>query len=427
MRRDIKFVLLIIVLMGVSCIAPEGSSNPTKSALSAYKHLPKNKLYPQGRIFPFFGYSGDPQREKAHNYTVAGPQYGRYDFALEQAEKVGLPHMYTIGIKMNFHKKGGKPVLDISDAEITRRITEQVKRVVHKKSICWWYVHPEEIRYWRSKEINYLKIVTEAIRAADPENRPLWMYEPNSRNASALEKTSRYLDIIGKGTYVNLSGYQKSRVWVRWSIEQQEKTIKALGKGMSIAVLELCKNSPNEGIAAIPAQVQHDIYLSLMSGAKGIGIWSLFRRTAVSAQYDIFYMSYARAAKQLCGEQQLGQVFLFGKENKSIKLQQTGGPKTVRLISSRNKIEPLTSEKEQNVKYPLYPTLSTKEIDYDGGKYLFICNSAEKSLEVRAFLGKSKSKAEVMNLLNFRKYKTDASGNLKLSLRAYEVICLKVK
>jgi hypothetical protein len=427
MKKNINFVLLIIALMGVSCIASEGLADSTKSTLAAYKQLPKDKLYPKGRIFPFFGYSGDPQREKAENYTVVGPQYSRYDVALEQAEKAGLPCIYTIGIKMNFHKKGGKPTLDISDAEITRRITEQVKRVVHKKSICWWYAYPEEIRYWRSKEINYLKVVTAAIRAADPENRPIWMYEPNSRNAKALEKTSRYLDIIGKGTYVNLSGYQKSRVWVRWSIEQQEKTIKALGKGMSIAVLELCKNSPNEEIAAIPAQVQHDIYLSLMSGAKGVGIWSLFRRAAVSAQYDIFYMSYARAAKQLCGEQQLGQVFLFGKENKSIKLQQINGPKTIRLISSGHKIEPLTSEKEQNFKYPLYPALSTKEIDYDGGKYLFICNSAEKSLEVRASFGISKSNAELVNLLNFRKYKTSSSGSLKLRLRPYEVVCLKVK
>lgn len=120
---------------------------------------------------------------------------------------------------MNFHAKAPEKPLDLSIAEIRQQIAEQVAKVVDRKSICWWYVTPEEIRYWRKNEMDYLRAATGAIRAADPLKRPIWMYEPNFRDAASLMKAGKYLDIIGKGVYVNLADYQESRVGCvgRWS------------------------------------------------------------------------------------------------------------------------------------------------------------------------------------------------------------------
>lgn len=72
-----------------------------------------------------------------------------------------------------------------------------------------------------SPAVIYLRIVSETIRAHDPRHRPVWMYDPNHRTREGLVATGRYLDIIGKGTYVNGAGYQDDRIWGRWSMEQE--------------------------------------------------------------------------------------------------------------------------------------------------------------------------------------------------------------
>ena len=58
----------------------------------------------------------------------------------------------------------------------------------------------------------YLRTMTDTIRALDPEKRPIWMYEPNYRDANSLLQTGRYQYIIGKGFYVNLAGFRDRRV-----------------------------------------------------------------------------------------------------------------------------------------------------------------------------------------------------------------------
>ena len=116
------------------------------------------------------------------------------------------------------------------------------------------------------------------------------------------------MGIIGKGAYANYVGRWQSRVWVRWSIEQEVTAIeKAKTSAIPIAVLEMFQQPPEERHHLVPHWARHDVYLSLVSGAKGIVVFSLRKRRNLTV-YEDYYKAYARTAREICGEPDLGQV-----------------------------------------------------------------------------------------------------------------------
>ncbi|MBI5394571.1 MAG: hypothetical protein HZA91_04665 [Verrucomicrobia bacterium] len=344
--------------------------------------LPADRIYPQGRIFPFSGYSGKPEREKANGFTMHGPVYGTNRLgALEANEKAGLPFPYTIGLDMKFHSD--KP-LSLSEAEIKSAIAKQVAEVASRTNICWWYLTPEEIRYWRKNEIAYMKAASEAIRAADPLKWPVWMYDPNHRDAKALVQTGAHLDLVGKGCYVNYAGYRDRRVWVRWGMEQEVEAIRELrGQRTPLVVPELLKDPEPALFSQIPAWVRHDVYCGLIHGAKGVVIFSLFKRPAVRESYDIWYGAYANAARQLTGERKLGEVFLFGAPRRDLTVKQLSGPTTVTLADKTKTAEAKSlSEREKAGMSLRYPAVSWRELARGTSRYLFVCNSSPETVRV---------------------------------------------
>lgn len=344
--------------------------------------LPADRIYPQGRIFPFSGFSGKPEREKANGFTMHGPVYGPDKLgALEANEKAGLPFLYSIGLDMKFHSD--KP-LSLTEAEIKVAIAKQVTEVASRTNICWWYLQPEEIRSWRGNEIAYLKAASEAIRVTDPMKRPVWMYDPNHRDAKALVQTGAHLDLIGKGSYVNYAGYQNRRVWVRWSMEQEVQAIRQLGSHRTpLVVPELFKDPEPALFSQIPAWVRHDVYCGLIHGAKGVVIWSLFKRASVRESYDIWYDAYATAARQLTGERKLGEVFLFGDPRHDLIVEQRSGSATVTLADETKTAEAESlSDRERAGMNLKYPALSWRELARNTSRYLFVCNSSPESVRV---------------------------------------------
>jgi hypothetical protein len=373
-------IIVLITACG-SCVAADGGRffDPAPDAGAS---LPADRIYPQGRIFPFSGYSGKPEREKANGFTMHGPVYGDKKLeALEANEKAGLPFPYTIGLDMKFHSD--KP-LALTEAEIKAAITQQVAEVASRTNICWWYLAPEEIRYWRKNETAYLKAASDAIRAADPMKRPIWMYDPNHRDAKALIQTGAHLDLIGKGCYVNYAGYQDRRVWVRWSMEQEVEAIRQLG-GHRIPLLlpELIKDPDPALFGQIPAWVRHDVYCGLIHGAKGVVIFSLFKRAGVRQSYDIWYEAYAAAARQLTGERKLGEVFLFGEPRRDLTVKQLSGPATVALADKTKTVEAKSlSDREKAAMSLKYPAPSWRELARSTSRYLFVCNSSPEPVRV---------------------------------------------
>ncbi|HPM83204.1 MAG TPA: hypothetical protein PLF81_21025 [Candidatus Anammoximicrobium sp.] len=321
-----------------------------------------DKLFPQGRTFPVGFYGLNLGRDRPEGLTLIGP-YGR-EQNVDAAKKYGLKCTYTISLPMEFHSS--EPLV-LSRDEIRQRIREQVEAVAGCAEIAWWYLAPEELRYWRKNEIAYLEVAADAIRQADPQKRPVWMYDPGHRDAAGLAHTVKHLDICGKGMYTNYSGQRENRVWVRWTIEQEIKAIEqAIRSAIPIAVPEMFQQPPEERLPMIRRWVRHDVYLSLMTGAKGIMVFSGWRRPKFAA-FDRYYEAYAECIQELNGPLQLGQIFLFGERRNDIRVRVVRGPSHV-----------TTAHKE-----PVeFPSVAVLDVALGKHRYLFLANSSNESVRI---------------------------------------------
>lgn len=369
-------VLLLLAGVVASARADVSLEEFFRPAPDRGEGLPADGVYPQGRQFPFtlFSVGGSVETEeerqaamarvKADGFTMMGPQYELNDRVIEDAKAHGLKAVYTVGLPMEF--LSDKP-LELTPEEIGTRLREQVAAVVERPEIAWWYLQPEEMRYWRGKEMAYLEAATKAIREADPHGRPIWMYDPGHRNAEALAHTAKFLDVCGKGMYTNYSGRRASRIWVRWTIEQELGAIaKANPSAIPIAVPEMFRQPEDDHLDLIPAWVRHDMYLSLISGAKGAVVFSMRQRDGFPA-HEAYYQGFAQVARELSGEGGLGQVFLFGEKRDDISIRVIEGPVTLAL-SFGDDIE--------NVHVEGYPSISHLDVAHGSDRYLFAANSS---------------------------------------------------
>jgi len=372
--------------------------------------LPADKLYPQGRLFPFGYFGPDAVRDKANGCTLLGPYQKEKN--VELARQHGLKCTYNIGLRMDFHKKP----LVLSRDEIHRQIAEQVRPAIGHDEIAWWYLTPEELRYWRSNEIEYLEVAAQTIRETDPQRRPVWMYDPNHRDAAGLAKTAVHLDLCGKGMYTNYAGQRESRIWVRWTIQQEIEALRmARPSAAPIAVPEMFQQPPDELLPMIPRWARHDLYLSLVSGAKGVVVFSGWRRPKFPA-FDAYYQAYAACARELNGELGLGQVFLFGRPRNDLQVEVLTGPKEL-VLSGRYGEGPGA---------PKYSAVSSLDVSYGSSRYLFLVNSANEPVRA-AVRGLPAEALEAVALFRPGSPSSRVSTRLEVPLDALEVqaYCLR--
>lgn len=308
------------------------------------------------------------------------------------------------------HGLSRREALQLTPEEIREQITEQVLAVADREEIAWWYLGPEELRYWRKNEITYLEVAADAIRQADPLERPVWMYDPGHRNAATLAHTVKHLDVCGKGMYTNYSGQRENRVWVRWTMEQEIEAIRAANpSAIPIAVPEMFQDPPEELLPMIPTWVRHDVYLSLMSGAKGMIVFSGWRRPKFSA-FDAYFHAYAGCAREINGPLNLGRVFLFGERRNELRARVLDGPARV-----------TTAHKE-----PVeYPSVAICDVAHAGGRYLFLANSANEPVRV-AVEGLPQAPVGMENLFDPNDKQTVPLGRFELALESLEVRALRL-
>ncbi|HHW08500.1 MAG TPA: hypothetical protein GXX29_00840 [Firmicutes bacterium] len=375
-----RFLTLVVWLM-LTAVACGGEAYDSFFAPAvdwgAEANLPADKVFPQGRIFPFGGYSGIASREAANFFTLHGPAYGDARQKLvPAAEASGMYTVYTIGLPMNFLESGNQPKLNLTAEEIAAAVKSQVDAVKDSETIAWWYIQPEELRPWRDDEMAYLDLVTRTIRENDPLGRPIWMYDPGHRPADHLAVTARYLDIVGKGMYTNYSGQKGHRCWVRWTIEQQSEAIRRSGDPgkIQIAVPEMFQEPGFGELVKVPSWVRHDVYLALIMGAQGVVPFSLATRSGFSQEaWNAYYNAYARTARELNGELQLGQVFLFGERRHDLALT---------IIEGEPVVSPQigTGGISETI---VYPSVAMANIAYGRERYVFLANSSEAPVTVR--------------------------------------------
>jgi hypothetical protein len=279
--------------------------------------LPAGELYPRGRVFPFLGYSGRPERDLAGGFSAAGPAYTDQDEYLERASRNGWPVVAHVGRGVRF-EEGSK--VDVSS--LAARVGAQVRILAGRREIVWWALLPEELRPWRAEELRYLEAAAAAVRANDPLGRPLYHYTPNDRERRWLEPVARHVDVLGKGAYANHMGFKRDRGWVGRGVQEMTAAIAATGRPVVPLVMpELSQDPDPAEDGEVAAWARHDVYRGLVDGAQGVLVWSLFKRPEVTRTWRLWYEAYSRAARELTGERGLGQVFLFGEPRRELALR----------------------------------------------------------------------------------------------------------
>jgi len=339
--------------------------------------LPPQGIYPQGRRLAFMGYSGQPQRDLANGFSIAGPVYGNQDPYVEDC----IAHHWPVVVHVNpllgtpgFNDKVKRPVYQAE--QVTTAAAKIVDHWAAHPEVTWWAIAPEELRPWRKDEMAYLHLVSQAIRDHDPAHRPIYIYNPNNRAADTLAVIARDVDILGKGMYVNSAGKKLDRAWVRWSVEQELAAAATAGHPVTAIVMpELCADPLPAEDTLIESWVRHDVYLGLCSGGQGVLLWSLFPRSAVHRTWQIWYNAYARCGRELTAPHGLGDVFLFGAPRHDLLVEPAAGP-TVTAVPLGGNAEPnTTSEKERQARKVELPGFTVCERAFGPRRYLFIVNS----------------------------------------------------
>jgi hypothetical protein len=334
-------------------------------------------IYPRGKTLPFLGYSGDPARDLTNGFTVAGPVYGNQMPYLQKCFSNGWPVVAHVGPHITFNDKSPDKY-KLNEATLRAEVEKQMQELAPHREIVWWAITPEELRSWRKDEMKYFDIVCETVRKNDPLHRPLYIYNPNHRDAKALEPIAKQVDVLGKGCYVNLSGKKRDRAWVRWSVEQELAALQAVGRPQAITVVmpELCKDPEPAEDVEIRAWVRHDVYLGLASGAKGVFIWSLFKRKEVKHSWQLWYDAYAGCARELNGPRGLAQVFLFGKPCHDIKVELVKGGGAVAVQLGGTAEPTTTTEQERAAREIKMASWTSAEYVQGGSHWFFLINSA---------------------------------------------------
>lgn len=423
---------VILCLMLAVCVGVFGGQDYAffDSQDAPTVNLPQDKFYPAGSKFLFGLFSvlsPDLEKLKDDGFTAIGPYYGDQTKAgvLEKAKSTGLKCLYRVGRHINFVNDPNYVMP--TDEQIVEEIRAEIMPVINDDRIMCWYLGNEELRHWKPDEMRWLDVATQTIRELDRHKRPIWMYEPNHRPADGLAKTVVYQDYCGKGFYANLAGYQNNRIWIKWSMEQQAKAIELSGNKNAIAICvpEMCCDPQPQYHQLIPQWCRHDVYCSVVNGAKGVVIWSGFRRSGLST-YDLYYQGYSSVSRELNGPLALGQVLLFGKQKNRIKTEIIDGVKTVTLRPTLGTIEQIEEciranrLSDANIDYS---PLSTIELSYKGCVYYFIVNSA--SADVKAAVSGLPRSEITSKELFANTVPQIKNGIFQVEPKAYDVRCYK--
>ncbi len=410
MRLARKSMFLLMFGLAATVVAAE-----FVPGFDSGKGLPEGRVYPQGRIFPFSGFApSDLARAAQAGYTMVGPAYSDYQLAnlREGAERENLFMIWPLRPEADgaVLSKQRLDAGNFDPAPYWKNLARQVRENAGNRRIAWWYLMPEELRPWRTNDMEFLKGALHEIRANDPEKRPVWLYLPNHYTREQMRVFAENLDVIGKGMYPVQLGKENDRVWCRWSTEAETGAILDAGSGaLPIAVPEMFKQPGEAQLAVLEKLVRHDIYLSLVAGAKGVVVFSLAERPGFPA-HNRYFEAYAGVARELTEGKKLGDLFLFGQRLSEATLETLAGPATLSVDAGIN----------GNASVHEYPAVAFAEIGFRDTHALFLVNSSrEESVKLR--IGNLPSDAAAADLFTGEKAGVTRGGALEVELSPYEV------
>jgi len=417
-----KFTKLICSGFVMAALAAGASDFFNLPAVDPGAKLPEDKIYPLGRKIPILAYAPRPADMK-NGFTVAGPSYAKdKDKWAKMFE--GFPIIWTVIVRQNgtvcdkdfFTSK--KDALDPAaiEADVKQSVTAALKKY---PNIAFWYMVPEERRWWKKREFEFLRIVYRAIRKADPSGRPVWMYMPGHYGLDSVAKYNDRMDVMGKGTYTNYSGFKDQRVWVRQSTEIMVEAAKKSGRKMlAMPALEMMRAPEDAELPKVSDWARHDVYCAMIAGAHGFSIFTLWNRPNLRKAYKNYYDAYSRASKELSGKNGLGEIFLFGERCSDLKFSVTDGPAEIELKQRKKDDKQKTSAGQK------YPPVSLADIRHVRGRYCFLVNSANVPVK-GALRGLPQERIKVLDAVSGKTVGTADGGELPLAFGPLEVKLLK--
>jgi hypothetical protein len=426
-------LLLAFSVTGTTSIA-EGFFDPPPDESANYD---PNEIYPNGQIYPLSFYSllqRDMGIAKESDVPIVGPYYGGVSAAnlaaQDQATATGLHFIHQIeppGVTFQDSNPNRLTVLDTAKkAELRSQIQVQMASTlnvpIRNANLYAWSLTPEELRPFRSVEMEYLRFVADTIRTIDREHgnkaRPVLLYNPNHRLTSQLITLGEHLDILLKGAYVNswpAGGGSveagRPRPWIRWAVDNIVTAAETLPhRPVPFVALEMSQDPrdvADRNPETIRRWVLHGAYLSLVRGTKGMLVWSGFRsRPSLTQTFDFWFDGYRSIATDLNGPLQLGKVFLFGQRRTDITASITRGTDTVSYQGSDGL--PQTDS-----------SLQLADIALGGARYLVVVNSADTSVTA-TFQGFPDAPVESLRL--FDDHVESVQGSFEHALQPYEAV-----
>lgn len=307
-----------------------------------------------------------------HSYSfrnqsgTQNPSYLTPNQFISQAASHGLSVMMQLG------------VLVPSEPDVPLPTSEDVQELAVHDNIAMWSIVPEEISWYPPGPSNtnfaQLKQWADAVHANDPQERPVTHYLASNFAEVDLAPYTPFIDGIGAGAYADHGS--KPRPWIRWRIEQEVNAIRNTGSRegvFPIAVLQMFASEGNPGETNMQAQDgYHDAYLSLVSGAKAVMIFTGGRKNEIPGLYD----RYGDFAKEINGADRYGDVFLKG-----IDLGELAHVKPI-VQSGPAKSEAFTTSFAWPPSGPTvqYDSISYRVMAHNEQLYLAAVNSAEQAV-----------------------------------------------
>ena len=389
-----------------------------------FSKLPKDKLYPQGQIFPFSGYSSPSgDKMKQMGFTATGPTYGNSQAKLAASTaKAGLKNIWQLHVKYddividgkkNLAKAAGKKGIDW--VKMGKCVEDSVKEVLAKydSTIGWWALGVEEVRWWNKNEMKYIEVAYNAIKKADPKKRPMWIYMPGHYGAGGMRKYMPFMDMLGQGYYPNFGDRAGYRYWC----ENVQATVKGFTPDRPmIAVTEMFRDpKTDEDYNLIGAFVRHDVWMALIHKFKGIVVFSFGNRRNFDSYGEYLYQ-YSVVAKELTREGGLGNVVLFGEDMNDVTLTITEGPKTVNVQKKEGK--------PVQIKTYTYPTVKYRDVRHNTGRYFFAASSSKEPVKA-VIKGLPKQAIKVINAADGKVLDETSNGTFELKFGPLGVNLLK--
>ncbi|MBO4649454.1 MAG: hypothetical protein J5806_14995, partial [Lentisphaeria bacterium] len=252
-----------------------------------------------------------------------------------------------------------------------------------------------------------------------PSGRPVWMYMPGHYGLDSVAKYNDRMDVMGKGTYTNYSGFKDQRVWVRHSTEIMVEAAKRSRRPLVVLpVLEMMRSPDDAELPKVSDWARHDVYCAMIAGAHGFSIFTLWNRPNLRKAYKNYYAAYSRASKELSGKNGLGEIFLFGERCADLKFSVTDGPAEIELKQRKEGDQQKTSAGQQ------YPPVSLADIRHVRGRYCFMVNSANVPVK-GALRGLPRERITVLDAVSGKTLATAEGGELPLAFGPLEVKLLK--